>query len=74
MLNAYYVVETVPDIPAPTIIPPAIIPGGPPRIIKATPAPVVKALELPATATSLDFEFLKFFSSYSSNSNLSLVY
>ena len=65
--------ETDPEIPAPTKIPPAIIPGGPPTIIRAMPAPVVIALELPVRATAfvfLDFCFCSSLSSFVMSSGL----
>jgi hypothetical protein len=54
---ACYVVDIVPETPAPRIMPPAIIPTGPPTTIRATPAPVVATLVVPAIATSLFFYF-----------------
>ena len=48
--------EIDPEIPAPKIIPPAIIPVVPPATSRAMPAPVVAALAVPAIATPYLFE------------------
>ncbi len=50
-MSACVTVETDPDIPALTTIPPTTMPAGPPMVMIAMPAPVVKAEVPPARAT-----------------------
>lgn len=51
-----------PVTPAPSTIPPAIIPTGPPKSIRATPPAAIATLPVPVIASPLLFCFLHFLS------------